>query len=259
MYCVYITYYSGTKLPSFYIGSTSIDKISKGYNGSVKSQKYKEIYMFEQKHNKKLFKTFIISHHKSRKNALKKEYDIQKLFDVVKNQSFFNEAFAVPNGFFGRILTDKDKQHMVKQRLKSGKGDYHHGKNPFKDKNIIKKIKHTLLEKTKKGDVSKYNKRYDITFKNKRYYSIITICKDICYSEKNLRKFLKLNNIQYLTDNIIDNILFLKQLEPINKKWMYRNIIKKDNLKYFLYYKLDIPEGYEMVEKYTRGLKLCPE
>lgn len=43
-YCTYVTFYSGNKLPPFYIGSTSVDKIEKGYRGSVKSKRWKQIY-----------------------------------------------------------------------------------------------------------------------------------------------------------------------------------------------------------------------
>ena len=36
MYCVYLTIYTGNKLPPFYIGSTSLKKINKGYNDLCK-------------------------------------------------------------------------------------------------------------------------------------------------------------------------------------------------------------------------------
>jgi len=36
---VYITNYKGTKLSPWYIGSTSKNKITNGYNGSVSSKK----------------------------------------------------------------------------------------------------------------------------------------------------------------------------------------------------------------------------
>lgn len=43
-YCVYHTTYIGNKLPPNYIGSTSVEKIKKGYYGSVKSKSYKSIW-----------------------------------------------------------------------------------------------------------------------------------------------------------------------------------------------------------------------
>ena len=48
MYCVYFTVYFGNKLPKRYIGSTKVDRIMQGYNGSIKSKKYKNIFLSEQ-------------------------------------------------------------------------------------------------------------------------------------------------------------------------------------------------------------------
>jgi len=48
-YVVYLTHYKGTKLPKWYIGSSNELKVKNGYNGSVKSKKYKKIYLKEQK------------------------------------------------------------------------------------------------------------------------------------------------------------------------------------------------------------------
>lgn len=39
-YVVYLTMYKGTKLPKWYIGSTNINKINKGYHGSVASEEW---------------------------------------------------------------------------------------------------------------------------------------------------------------------------------------------------------------------------
>jgi len=46
-FVVYLTMYKGNKLPPWYIGSTNVDIINNGYNGSVKSKKYKLWYMRE--------------------------------------------------------------------------------------------------------------------------------------------------------------------------------------------------------------------
>lgn len=49
-YCVYLTIYSGSKLPPFYIGSGTLDKIlNKGYRGSVTSKQFKKIWSQELK------------------------------------------------------------------------------------------------------------------------------------------------------------------------------------------------------------------
>lgn len=43
IYCTYLTIYSGSKLPPFYMGSSSLKRIQAGYKGSVKSKLYKNI------------------------------------------------------------------------------------------------------------------------------------------------------------------------------------------------------------------------
>lgn len=73
MYCTYLTVYYGNKLPSFYIGSTSVKNIQKGYRGTVSSLEYKSVWKLELKHNPQLFKTIILSTHYTRKEAFIKE------------------------------------------------------------------------------------------------------------------------------------------------------------------------------------------
>lgn len=97
-YVVYLTYYLGDKLPPWYIGSSNEQRVMEGYNGSVKSKKYKDLYIKEQKENKHLFKTRILSYHKTREEALAEELRIQKLHNVAKNKNYFNESYAVKNG-----------------------------------------------------------------------------------------------------------------------------------------------------------------
>ena len=107
-YVVYITRYSGTKLPNWYIGSSYEQKVLNGYNGTVLSKKYKKIYNDEQKHNKHLFKTKILSYHSSPEKALEEELRLQKAHFVVSNNNYFNESYAQPNGFFGRDVSGKN-------------------------------------------------------------------------------------------------------------------------------------------------------
>lgn len=94
MFVTYLTIYSGEKLPPFYIGSTYKDRLGKGYHGSVKSKKYQSIWENEIKSNPHLFETRILSSHADREDALKKEEEIQKLFDVVRSPLFINMAYA---------------------------------------------------------------------------------------------------------------------------------------------------------------------
>lgn len=107
MFVVYLTMYSGTKMPRWYIGSSYEKRVLKGYNGSVKSKKWKEIYKQEQKENKHLFKTRILSYHLSRDDALSEEYRLQQKHNVIKNKNYFNESYASKNGCFGRDVAGK--------------------------------------------------------------------------------------------------------------------------------------------------------
>lgn len=100
-YCVYLTLYFGSLLPSRYIGSTSVKKVQIGYNGSVVSKKYKRIYTEEQRRNKHLFKTRILSTHETSHEARAYELSIQQKYNVVKSNRYMNMAYASVNGYFG--------------------------------------------------------------------------------------------------------------------------------------------------------------
>jgi hypothetical protein len=97
MYCVYLTIYRGKSLPPFYIGSTSVKKITQGYRGSVSSAKWGEAWKRELKENPNLFSTMIIPDQLSDSpvEILKLERKWQLAFDVVKNPLFINESYAV--------------------------------------------------------------------------------------------------------------------------------------------------------------------
>lgn len=107
IYCTYLTTYIGSKLPTFYIGSTSIANIKSDYHGSVASIKYKSIYESELKQNPHLFKTKILRTFKSRIEALSSELKLQKHLNVVKSIMHFNESYAIKNGFYGRNMSGK--------------------------------------------------------------------------------------------------------------------------------------------------------
>jgi len=101
-YCVYLTVYTGNKLPMFYIGSTLIDTVlNKHYHGSVKSKKYKLIFQKELTENPHLFKTIIISKYYSRKKAMYRERILQQKLNVVKSEMYMNMSIAKDFGWFG--------------------------------------------------------------------------------------------------------------------------------------------------------------
>ena len=98
IYCTYLTVYTGNKLPPFYIGSTSVDNISKGYRGSVLSKKYKSIWKQELSDHPDLFETIILTRHETRQEALDKEIIFHEAFSVARNPMYINMAHA--NGKF---------------------------------------------------------------------------------------------------------------------------------------------------------------
>ncbi len=100
-YCVYLTTYRGNKLPPFYIGSSSVEKIASGYHGTVTSKEYAATWKAEIRNNAHLFKTQIVCIFETRKDALVAESRLQKTLKVVKNPLYTNKAIAAENGFFG--------------------------------------------------------------------------------------------------------------------------------------------------------------
>lgn len=93
-FCVYLTCYRGSKLPPFYIGSTSLANIANGYRGTVKSKRYKEIWKTELRLNSHLFKTQIICKCKNEIDARIKEHKCQMHLKVVKSELHINLVYA---------------------------------------------------------------------------------------------------------------------------------------------------------------------
>ena len=105
IYCVYLTHYTGDKLPPYYVGSSSVKRVEDGYRGTVLSKKWKETWNSELSNNKKHFKTIIISYHSTRESALREELRFQKEMNVVKSKQWINESYAMENGCFGRDVS----------------------------------------------------------------------------------------------------------------------------------------------------------
>jgi hypothetical protein len=136
MYCTYLTTYSGDKLPKWYLGSTSMEKIKNGYHGSVKSMKYKDIWKSELKEHPELFKSEIIKEFETREEALQSEYELQIGCDVVKSENYINMSLAAPNGFFGREMFGNTNPNFGKiGGLKGQFGENHpkYGKKESKE------------------------------------------------------------------------------------------------------------------------------
>lgn len=108
-YVTYLVTYRGDKLPKYYIGSTSEDKVKSGkYFGSIASIKYKDIFRSERKNNPHLFSIEILSLHSTREEAIEKELELQIEYNVVKSTEYINESLARINGFFGRCNSGKN-------------------------------------------------------------------------------------------------------------------------------------------------------
>lgn len=155
-HCVYLTIYFGNKLPIFYIGSSTTQKILKGYRGSVSSKMYKNTWNKELIDNPHLFKTKILSIHSDDKSAREKEKHFQLKLNVVKNPLYTNLAIANINGFFGMDVSGKNNPNFgnkfseeTKQKISNSKL----GIDPWNKGKIGVYSKKTLekLSESKKG------------------------------------------------------------------------------------------------------------
>jgi hypothetical protein len=155
-YCVYLTTYFGNKLPPFYIGSTTTNKINNGYHGSVSSQKYKSIWNEELTNNPHLFKTKAISYHTNRLEAFNKEEKLQKQLNVVQSDLYINQAMA--NKSFNNYGLKFGEQTSMKHKLaRSGKPTWNKGKKCPQISKALKGI--TPWNKGKTGIYSKESKQ----------------------------------------------------------------------------------------------------
>lgn len=122
MYCVYLTIYRGEKLPRWYIGMSSMEKVENGYRGSVSSKRYKTLWKSELATNDHLFETVIIHKDTTKEAALAYEHSLQVRLDVVKRSDFINLANA--GGFGGidtAIITEANKGFRVICVLSTGR------------------------------------------------------------------------------------------------------------------------------------------
>jgi len=144
-FVTYITFYKGNKLPPWYIGSTYEEKINKGYNGTVTSKDFKDIYKLEQKQNKHLFKTKILSYHETREEAYIEELRLQLKHKVVNNPKYFNKSYANKN--FGKNQ-EKENNSMFGRNHSTETKKLISKKNKDNSKQRIKKQKETILNRS---------------------------------------------------------------------------------------------------------------
>lgn len=135
-FCVYLTIYSGNKLPPFYIGSTSLNRINKGYLGSVESKKYMAIWKTEIKNNRNLFKIKVISVYNTREEAAKREYQIQKSLNVINNQMYINQFISSQDYIVSQETKSKISNSMIGNKNNLNKKHTQRTKEKIRDSHI---------------------------------------------------------------------------------------------------------------------------
>lgn len=139
MYCTYITFYRGNLLPPFYIGYSTVEKISKGYRGSVSSENYKSLWKSELKNNPHLFETRIISTFASKKEAKARETYIQKFFKVHRNPLYTNKNINGENFYTAGPLSEEHRKKIAVANTGKVKGPRsEETKKKISDKNLGK-------------------------------------------------------------------------------------------------------------------------
>lgn len=136
IYCTYVTFYSGNKLPPFYIGSSSVKRIESGYRGSVSSKLYKKIFRSELKDNPHLFKTKIISVHETRSEAYIKENKLHRHLNVVDSSMYINQHIVLSPNFASGPMSD-DTKLKISKTTKGRPKSKQHSENISKGKKGI--------------------------------------------------------------------------------------------------------------------------
>ena len=93
-FCTYLTVYTGSDMPPFYVGSTSVRNIEDGYHGSVRGKAFRDLWESNLRDNPGRFKTVVLTTHDTREEALEKEEQIQRALDVVRSPFFINSSYA---------------------------------------------------------------------------------------------------------------------------------------------------------------------
>jgi hypothetical protein len=165
-FVVYLTTYSGDKLPPFYIGSTNKTKALSGkYFGSIMSKKWKEIFRQELRENAQLFSLQILSEHETRSQAIEAENKLQHEFDAVDSPDFFNCAYAAEYGYFA-FCNQKDQRE--RSSLRMTERNKLHNKEFNKERNVLHK--NILAWRNSSKKECEFCKRIFDTSNFKRYH-----------------------------------------------------------------------------------------
>lgn len=126
IYVTYLTVYRGSRMPMFYIGSTSLKRVEGGYGGTVCSREFKNIWAHERKNNPHLFSTRILSYHNSRPDALARERMLHLSLSVMHNPLYINRSIAGFHGTsfagksnprYGKEVTSETRQKMREKKI----------------------------------------------------------------------------------------------------------------------------------------------
>ena len=171
-YCTYLISYSGNKLPPFYIGSTSVEKINRGYMGTICSKQYRKLWKEELFDNRHLFKIKILSLHDTRDSALFKEEYLQRKLNVVQSPLYVNMAIA--NKHFvnfispmhGRKHTEETRK-KISEKAKGRKYSFETRKKMSENRKGVKRNFPRSLEYRLKSSIS-HKKLYENGYINPR-------------------------------------------------------------------------------------------
>ena len=214
----------------FYIGSSMVHKIQKGYRGSVSSKLYKEIWKQELKSNPHYFKTKIISKHTTDKEARNKELNLQKCLKVVTNDMYINRSLAKPNGFFGMNVSGKNHPRQGRLNTEShrnkisestkGREPWNKGKSGIYSQKSLEsnRQKHLGKEPWNKGKTGIYNQETLEKIERSQDW-IVTSPQGEKYHVRNLAKFCRNNN---LTKTHMGNVA--KGKSEHHKKWKCQKV-----------------------------------
>lgn len=112
----------------FYVGSGTLANVNEGYKGSVSSKKYKKIWFDELNVNPHLFRTKIVAEYATRREAYRREGELQRKLDVIRSPMYVNMSYAsedagftciqqtgVNNTMYGKKQTP---EHLAKRSTK---------------------------------------------------------------------------------------------------------------------------------------------
>lgn len=165
----------------------------------------------------------------------------------IKSLAALKDNTGEKNNFFGKKHSKESMEQMVKTRLENNNGVYN-SNNPFKSDEVKLKIKESVLLKSLNNENLPNNNRFDMVYRNERFFSIQALSNSIEVPYRIIRQFLQRNNTKILRDIEINNIIFLRRLEQ-KQKWYFRNILERDGKFYELDIKVSIPDEFKLVNK----------